>query len=535
MLKHTSVAKKFTWLPRKLVGSVLTRHLATAFAALCIVCLLPFLTLAEFNKARNPDYGSLVVYAFGLMALSFILLGLLKLLFRRQPAARLAHAVAVLVLCFFIYDVFAKGLLAIRPIGNIWYLIAAWAIFTAAAVSAAAYWGARREFGLIFFTGIVVMALVPAARLSAFEIAVLSQNHSAVDARTNGTPLTSRPNIYFFLLDGYARADKIKTQLRFDNSQFLDFLKARGFYIVDRATANYPTTWLSVASTLSMKYIQTEDMPPYRSVAPLHKIMKGENATVQMLRSYGYKYIYVANGHFYYQCPGQEDYCIQGANRPLLGQMEINLLKSTPVYPAILQVQPGLIIQPFLGSFTQVSDVSDEIVNIRLKSPYFVYSHLLVPHPPFTLDAQCKRTGNDNIDLRGWQELPISGYTDYLQCVNRQMGELLDRIIAKDPTAIILIQGDHGTSFLTNWKLPLKDWPAAGNAERLAPMNAIRLPDRCGTSLYPTMSLVNSFRAVFSCLENRKPEFLPDISYISPDSDHNEFGHVLRVDPYKEN
>jgi hypothetical protein len=496
--------------------------------------LLPFLTLAEFNKARDPDYGSLVIYAFGLIAFSFILLGLLKLLFRGQPTTRLAHAVAVFVLCFFVYDVFAQVLLAIRPIENIWRLIAAWAIFTAAAVTAAGYWGARRHFGLVFFTGVAVMALVPAARLAAFEIALLSQNHSAVGARINGPALASRPNIYFFLLDAYARADKIKTQLHFDNSQFLDFLKARGFYVVERATANYPTTWLSVASTVSMKYIQTEDMPPYRSTAPLHKIMKGENATVEKLRSYGYKYIYVANGHFYYQCPGYEDYCIQGANRPLLGQMEINLLKSTPVYPAILKVRPGLIIQPILGSFTQVSEVSDEIINMPLKSPYFIFSHLLVPHPPFTLDAHCKRTGNDNINLRGWQELPISGYTDYLQCVNRQMGELLDRIIAKDPTAVILIQGDHGTSFLMDWKLPLKDWPAAGNAERLASMNAIRLPDRCGTSLYPTMSLVNSFRAVFSCLENRKPEFLPDISYISPDSNNKEFGHVLRVDPYKE-
>jgi hypothetical protein len=514
----------------------LKRHLTTALATLCIVCLIPFLTLAEINKTRDPDYGSLVLYAIGLIAFSFILLGLLKLTFRRQPGVRLAHALAVLVLCFFVYDVFAQGLVAIRPIQNVWRVIAAWGLFTIAAVAAAGYWGGRREFGLIFFSGVAVMALVPAARLTAFEIAVLSRNHSTVDAKIiNGTALTSRPNVYFFLLDGYARADKIKTQLHFDNSQFLDFLKARGFYIVDRATANYPTTWLSVASTLSMKYIQTEDMPPYRDVAPLHKIMKGENATVQRLRNYGYKYIYVANGHFYYQCPGIEHHCIQGANRPLLGQMEINLLKSTPVYPVILKLRPGLITQPFLGSFAQVSDVANEIVNVSLKPPYFVYSHLLVPHPPFILDAQCKRTGSDNIDLKAWLELPISGYTDYLQCVNRQMAELLDRIVAKDPDAIILIQGDHGTAFLMNWKLPLKDWPAAGNAERLAPMNAIRLPERCATTLYPTMSLVNSFRAVFACLENRKPEFLPDISYISPDSDSREFGQVLRVDPYKEN
>jgi hypothetical protein len=504
-----------------------------AFATLCIVCVLPFLTFAEFNKTRDPDYVPLVLYAFGLLAFSLVLLGLLKLVLRRQPLARLVHVVAAFVLCFFVYDVVVDFVQAIKTIESVWRLIAVWSVATIAAVAVAGYWGNRREFGLIFLTAVTAMALVPAARLAAFEIGVRSQSRSTAEASAGPAPLASRPNIYFFLLDGYARADKIKTQLHYDNTPFLDFLKARGFYIVDRGTANYPTTWLSVPSTLSMKYIQTEDMPPYRSVAPLHTIMKGENATVRRLRDYGYKYIYVTNGHFYYQCPGIEDACIQGPNHPLLGQMEVNLLKSTPAFPLLRRVRPGLI-QPVQGALTQVSDVADEIANVTLKPPYFLYSHLLVPHPPFLRDAQCRHIGSDNINLRGWQELPISGYTDYLQCVNRQMEELLNRILAKDPDAIILVQGDHGTAFLMNWQLPLKEWPAAGNAERLAPMNAIRLPERCGNMLYPTMSLVNSFRAVFACLENRKADFLPDISYISPDSDSQEFGHVLRVDPNKE-
>ena len=97
--------------------------------------------------------------------------------------------------------------------------------------------------------------------------------------------------------------------------------------------------------------------------------------------------------------------------------------------------------------------------------------------------------------------MPITGYTDYLQCANRELTELVDRILAKDPDAVILIQGDHGTAFLMDWKLPLKDWSAEGNAERLAALNAMRLPKRCDGMLYPTMSLVNSFRAVFACLE----------------------------------
>ena len=513
---------------------VLNRNLVTALTALAIACLLPFLALAEFNMTRDPDYRSLGFYALALIVLAFTLLGLLKSVFRRQPVARLAYTVAAFFFCFFAYDAMVSGVAAVRPIGNIWYLVAAWIACTSVVIAVAAYWGGGREFGLIFFTAVLVMALVPASRLAAFEFKLFSLGRSTTHSNEDRAALKLRPNIYFFLMDAYARADKIKTILQYDNSPFLDLLRDRGFYVVERATANYPVTWLSIASTLSMKYVQTESMPPYPSVAPLHTIMKGENATIHRLRGYGYKYVYVENGHFYYQCPGSEDYCIRGPNHPVLGQTEINLLKSTPLYPIILKLRPDLISQPVLGALTQVSDVADAIVDLPVKPPYFVYSHLLVPHPPFTRNAQCERIASDNISLKGWKELPVKAYTDYLQCANRQLTHVIDRIIAKDPDAVILIQGDHGTAFLMDWKLPLKEWTATGNAERLAPMNAIRLPKRCDDILYPTMSLVNSFVGVFACLEGRSPEFLPDISYISPDSDSKEFGHVRRVDPYKD-
>ena len=79
---------------------------------------------------------------------------------------------------------------------------------------------------------------------------------------------------------------------------------------------------------------------------------------------------------------------------------EINLLKSTPIYPVAMRFRPDLITQPVLGALTQVSDIADAIVNVLLKPPYFIYTHLLVPHPPFTRNAQCKRVADDNIDLK---------------------------------------------------------------------------------------------------------------------------------------
>ena len=72
---------------------------------------------------------------------------------------------------------------------------------------------------------------------------------------------------------------KIKTDL--DNSEFTDSLNQRGFYVAERSNSNYPTTVLSVASTLEMNYPVTADSVPYRSKAKYIKSIQGENEVVR--------------------------------------------------------------------------------------------------------------------------------------------------------------------------------------------------------------------------------------------------------------
>jgi hypothetical protein len=45
----------------------------------------------------------------------------------------------------------------------------------------------------------------------------------------------------------------------FDNSPFLDKLTQMDFYITKKCQSNYGVTGLSLASSLSMKYIQIDD------------------------------------------------------------------------------------------------------------------------------------------------------------------------------------------------------------------------------------------------------------------------------------
>ncbi|NIM93570.1 MAG: hypothetical protein GTO18_07650, partial [Anaerolineales bacterium] len=64
------------------------------------------------------------------------------------------------------------------------------------------------------------------------------------------------PDIYYIILDAYAREDTLKEVYDYDNSTFVNALEDRGFYVVDQSRSNYSYTSLSIASSLNMDYVE---------------------------------------------------------------------------------------------------------------------------------------------------------------------------------------------------------------------------------------------------------------------------------------
>ena len=63
-------------------------------------------------------------------------------------------------------------------------------------------------------------------------------------------------DIYYIVLDGYARGDILKEIYAYDNQPFLTQLEELGFYVADSSYANYNQTRLSIPSALNMAYMQ---------------------------------------------------------------------------------------------------------------------------------------------------------------------------------------------------------------------------------------------------------------------------------------
>ena len=64
-----------------------------------------------------------------------------------------------------------------------------------------------------------------------------------------------RPHIFYIILDAYGREDVLRDLYQFDNRDFLDHLKSKGFFIAPQSRSNYCQTYLSLASSLNFDYL----------------------------------------------------------------------------------------------------------------------------------------------------------------------------------------------------------------------------------------------------------------------------------------
>ena len=339
----------------------------------------------------------------------------------------------------------------------------------------------------------------------------------AADTGTAGAPAAQeRPDVWFFLLDGYARSDVLEATTGYDNSGFLRTLGRRGFEVHDDATAAYPETFLSLASTLDMDFPASAgelgDHTPY------YAAIEGENETVRAFGELGYEYAF-GSDYSSFDCNDNVDLCVlpeaDGID-VLVGERERAILTATP----LIEVLPTLGIHPttLRGYLSPEEMVSDTQAG-RSGDPVFAYAHILAPHPPYRYLEGCElKTDLRDPSLIEWGESEGSGGEEYaraVECVNRSLLAAVDSILAEDHDAIIVIQGDHGPKFDgMNFHRPLSEWSPAELRERFPILNAQRLPPDCAPSGSLAGFAANTFRYVLACVTGEPADALPIRRYM---------------------
>ncbi len=332
-----------------------------------------------------------------------------------------------------------------------------------------------------------------------------------------------KPDIYYIVLDGYARSDILRNLFGYDNSDFIAFLQANGFQVAYQSRSNYTQTGLSMASSLNMSYLDTlaqalgadsDDRTPLMQLIRWSEVRR-------LLEKMGYSIVGFDSGYRVTELENADIYL----RAPLDGPTTLERLAfetSGLIFAHDVGVKLGL--QPFFPGYdahrNRIAFTLDQLRKVpSLPGPKFVLAHVLVPHPPFVFGSNGEEmeqhypfTLMDGDAFLGSTEEYIQGYRGQVTFINGMMEGIVLKILSASPEPpIILIQADHGPGSRLNWTSA----ESTDLEERTAILSAYHLPGAPEDIIYQTISPVNSFRVVFNHYFGSDLNLLPDKSYYS--------------------
>jgi len=324
------------------------------------------------------------------------------------------------------------------------------------------------------------------------------------------SPMPSRqdmPDIYYIILDGYAREDILREYFDFDNSAFLTGLREAGFDIADQSRANYNWTYLSLASSLNSSYVNyladSEGLESRNRKTPYGMIRN--NRLAQFLRSRGYRYVHIDSTWGATQANPEADVEID-FSKGMLNKEFSRMWMATSFLKAFEKTQERHLAARHLYNFSQLKTA------FKIPGPKFVFYHSLPPHHPYLFDryGNIQRKADINtqfeFDKHLWKDK--ARYLDQLCFVNDKILDAVRNIIGKSTAPpIIVLQSDHGPA-LTD--VPQEEFLRG----RLAILNAVFMPDRSNL-IYSTVTPVNTFRLILNKLFKAGLDILDDKSYYS--------------------
>jgi hypothetical protein len=332
---------------------------------------------------------------------------------------------------------------------------------------------------------------------------------------------TNRPDIYYIVLDGYARSDILQEMYDFDNSEFIAYLQEKGFVVPASNQSNYPATPLSIASTLNMDYIQS--VTPTLDGNPFRWLMEPfiDHGRVRaLLQSQGYQTVALSTNWTITENETADLYL--HAYPVMLTDFEGYVLGVTPLR-MFTPLLGNLVSPPTAEGHRQIIRYSfGNLASMpKMPGPKFVFAHIISPHPPFVFDRNGNPADNgstftfqDANEFRGTHDEYRRKYIEQVQFVNAQLEKTIDTILTESPTPpIILLQADHGSGMLTN----LGSAAQTCIHERFSPFAAYYLPGMDPMSVPEDISNVNLFRMVLNDYFDARLPLLESRQYFNKD------------------
>ena len=313
---------------------------------------------------------------------------------------------------------------------------------------------------------------------------------------TGGGLSGASPDVYYIILDMYARGDVLEEYYDYDNSDFLSFLTDKGFYVADQSRANYQHTLQSLASSLNLTYLDAvaqqigEDCT---NIRPLTVMVKNSRV-MQYLDDHGYTTIGFFTGHEFTDNKDVDIYLKPDWWHP--SQFQTGLIDLTP-FAVFKRTRDDFHRSLVLHIFEHLPDAT------QLDAPTFVFAHILAPHPPYVFGPHGEPVESKKTHFSYEQDEFIAAYRDQVSHVNMRLKAVIKEILSRSPEPpIIIVQADHGAAY-RNTTIQA----------RFPILNAYYFPDQSYDALYADITPVNTFRVVFNEYFGTNYPLLEDRSY----------------------
>lgn len=349
---------------------------------------------------------------------------------------------------------------------------------------------------------------------------------------SNTTKQSKTPDIYYFIFDRYAGPTSTTEQYGFDNSEIYKYLESKGFFVSKTSRSNYPKTFLSLGSSLNMEYLDTITAKTNGGASKDESLVTPliENSKVlAFLKDHGYTYVHVGSWWEQTKKNKNADYAYAPVVKEYWGADEFttgfyNTTIARSLIKFILKDPKNVSSNPDNNNHRNAAlyqfQVLKEIPSIR--SPKFVFVHVLLPHDPFVFDKNCKPISEKIVQKNSHQV----NYINQLQCVNTHIKEIIDNLTKDSQNMpIIVLQSDEGPFPMNSSVDANQSWGKATDIalrEKFPILNAYLFPGKEveETELYDGISPVNSFKVLFNTYFGTEYELEEDKSYIFEDKNN---------------
>jgi len=370
----------------------------------------------------------------------------------------------------------------------------------------------------------LLLVVMPLVQITTSLVQSADQQRETAAALSSSSPALQPgdaplPDIYYIILDGHTRSDALLNDFGYDNSAFIDNLRSMGFYVADCSRSNYVYTQGSITAPLNLDYVNNlrSELESLGLGDDIWILLK-QSRVRRMLEAIGYKTVAFDTTYEWSRLSDADIYLSLGSESSfmqLISPFEAMLIKSsaglilTDSQSQFIRAHFQQINFPYSYHVNAQRFILDQLPTIPdYPGSKFVFVHLLVPHVPFVFQANGE-VWDDPRYYDGEKAMPSDsilideGYVNQVAFIDQAITQVLEQILAESTTPpIIFIHGDHG-------------WI---DQNRLQILNALYLPGGDYAALYPTISPVNGFRAIFNTVFGTNYERLPDISY---DADHH--------------